>query len=318
MKNILISLPKGYGLGDAVQMSAVLRHVAKYRPEWRVWYRAEDGRHQVGRGIVHQTLSYEDELPHIDAEVITYLYDTWANWGDRPTTRVSSCLHEHFGLPWDRECGRYQVNWSRGAGYNAIQFMMQITAERPSLHPVPGVVAIHHQGDSSKPKKDLTTEQAHHIRAHVRKLGRIPFVIGRPAWGYDAEQMCAFISQCEAFVGIDSGPGKCASATDTPALITWTGHHPAQFHDPAPNTTHLVPQGYHGLEPVCNDAGVIRWFKENYNVRQYEDDPVVEINQWLTETLGGGSNGVRGTGGAHSGVLRPVGVDASVRDARLG
>ena len=53
--NVLISLHRGYGLGDAVQMSAVLRHVAKYRPHWRVDFQAESGRYCIGGGIVANT-----------------------------------------------------------------------------------------------------------------------------------------------------------------------------------------------------------------------------------------------------------------------
>ncbi len=97
---------------------------------------------------------------------------------------------------------------------------------------------------------------------------------------------CAIITQCQAFIGIDSGPGKCAGATDTPSLVVWTGHHPAPFYDPCPNVTHLVPMGYHGLEPVCHDEKVIQWFEENYMVRKYRDDPVERIKEWLGEVLG--------------------------------
>ena len=95
---------------------------------------------------------------------------------------------------------------------------------------------------------------------------------------------CAVIAQCEAFVGIDSGPAKCASSTNTPSLVVWTGHNPSAFHDPALNTTHLIPRGYAGLEPVC-DAGTIEWFEANYKVRFYDWDPVSEVRQWLRDTL---------------------------------
>jgi hypothetical protein len=278
--NMLISLHKGYGLGDAVQMSSVLQHVAKYRPNWRVDYLAEEGKHQVGRGIVANTFAYGEPAPSscYDAEVQILLFDTWANWQDRPNTRVSSCLHERFGIDWDRECGRYQVNVSR----SALEAILPTTSKLQYK----GLVAIHHQGDSSKHKKDLTERQAELIISHILALGKVPYRLGRHnEWGSSAEMNCALISQCEAFVGIDSGPSKCASATNTPVLVTWTGHHPAPFHDPAPNTTHLVPVGYHGLEPVCNDPGVIKWFEANHNVRQYERDPVEEIKRWLTQTL---------------------------------
>ena len=297
--NVLIKLYKGYGLGDAVQMSAVLRHVTKYRRNWVVDFQAERGRQCVGNGIVTgKTFVYGEPYPsdHYDAEVEIILYDTWANLGDRPNTRVSSCLHERFGLDWDRECGSYFIEVSD----KALEAVDILTACNPKL------VAVHYQGDSSPDKKNLTHIQAAAICKEIEKLGYTPLLLdwrnisplpdrnsicttgGIPKskeWGGDAEMNCAVISQCKAFIGIDSGPSKCASATDTPALVIWTGHHPAPFHDPAPNTTHLVPQGYHGLEPVCGNQCVVKWFERNYSVRQYDHDPVSEVTSWLKGVL---------------------------------
>ncbi len=301
--NVLISLHCGYGLGDAVQMSAVLQHARKYRPHWVIDFQAEKGRECVGNGIAHNTFVYGDPYPspNYDAEVQILLYDTWANWHDRPNTRVSSCLHERFDIPWDAECGRYQINISRDAEFGAAYAVRKTWTGGAGR-----AVAFHYRGDSSPDRKNLTHSQASNICDAIYKRGRVPLLLdwrnespiaiepgvgttGREhyskSWGRDAEMNCAVIQQCEAFVGIDSGPSKCASATDTPALVVWTGHHPAPFHDPAPNTTHLVPTGYHGLEPVCNDRGVIEWFEANHNVRQYENDPVREIEKWLAEVL---------------------------------
>jgi hypothetical protein len=289
--NVLISLHRGYGLGDAVQMSAVLRHVAKARPHWQIDLQAEPGRHCVGRGIVARTFEFgsnPDPDKHYDAEVEILLYDTWANWHDRPNTRVSSCLHERFGLGWDPSCARYRVDVSRGA-----EEMAQTLVRSGRF------VAVHYEGDSSPTKKNLTHTQANEICLAIKNLrcepvildwrnkSPLPFrrIMTPSQWGRDAEMVCAVIAQCEAFVGIDSGPSKCASATETPTLVVWTGHHPAPFHDPAPNTTHLVPAGYHGLEPVCCDPGVIEFFEANYNVRQYARDPVPEVARWLREVL---------------------------------
>lgn len=286
--NILVSLHRGYGLGDAVQMSAVLRHVAKARPHWIIDYRAEEGQHQVGRGIVANTFAcgQPHPSPHYDAEVQIVLYDTWYGFRDRPNTRVSSCLKECFDLDWDPGCGRYRVEVSRDAHYAARQIMIGVEANRRSLHPVPGVVAVHCQGDSSKRKKNLTQEQADEICEQVINLGRIPLVLGHHhTWGGSAEMNCAVISQCAAFVGIDSGPAKCASATDVPALVVWTGHHPAQFHDPADNTTHLVPHNYHILHPVSGDEDIIRWFESHYTISKYDANPVGEIRAWLRKVL---------------------------------
>lgn len=312
--HVLVSLHKGYGLGDAVQMSAVLRHLRKYRPHWLIDYQAETGKETVGRGIAHNILTYGQPYPssYYDAEAQICLYDTWANWGDRPNTRVSSCLHENFGLGWDRACGRYRVNVRRWAidaarallygivdGTDGSRRQRQdgVTLDRPRRDGK--VVAIHYQGMSSGPMKNLTDGQAYEIYEWIERIGHTPVILDwkntsnlplwrittPSSWGADAEMVCAVISQCAAFIGIDSGPGKCAAATETPSLIVWTGHHPACFHDPAPNTTHLVPLGYHGLKPVCNDRGVINWFEANYDTRVYGSDPVPEIKRWVTEVL---------------------------------
>lgn len=304
--HVLVSLHKGYGLGDAVQISAVLRHLAKHRPNWFIDYQAEPGRHEVGREIVGCTFAYGEPYPapRYDAEVQIVLFDTWANWQDRPNTRVASCLHERFGLPWDAECGRYVVN---------VRPEVTTEVERVMTTFVPGIrdtgkpiVGIHYKGDSSPAKKDLSDAQAAVVCDHVLAMGRVPLVFdwrgvcplaAKPGvcttggkafsreWGRSAEYNCAVIRRCEAFVGIDSGPGKCASSTDIPTLITWTRHHPAPFHDPAANTTHLVQVGYNGLDPVCNDPGVVAWFEAHHRVLQYDGDPVYMIKTWLNEML---------------------------------
>ena len=294
MLNILISLHRGYGLGDAVQMSAVLRHVHKYRKNWHTDLQAEAGRHCIGRGLVENHFEFgHNPNPNkvYDGEVEILLYDTWANWQDRPNTRVSSVLHEKFGMGWDAECGRYHIEM-REESVDPARAVLRLDKYRKP-------VAIHYQGDSSQIRKNLSDQQVDDICTMVEDLGYAPVIldwrslcplpyhrIRTPAeWGKDAEMVCAVISQCAAFVGIDSGPSKCASATDTPSLVVWTGHHPAPFHDPAPNTTHLVPCGYHGLEPVCGDPGVIEWFESHYDLLHYIGDPVKEVKAWLKHTL---------------------------------
>lgn len=284
--NMLISLYPGYGLGDAVQMSAVLRHIKKYRPDWQVHWQAEPGRDSVGRGIAHRCFQYGQQ-PDVryDAEAQIVLYDTVANWPDRPNTRVVSCLREKFGIEWDRELARYSVE------------------HQPCALVPKRSVAVHYRGDSAQHRKNLTELQARSICTWIQALGWAPLILDwRPdplsiTWGGVrkiapelnggcAADVCSAIAACDAFVGIDSGPSKCASATDTPALVIWTGHHPAPFHDPAPNTTHLVPEGYRGLEPVLSEAA-LKFFEANYSVRRYKDDPVEEACRWLSETLDG-------------------------------
>lgn len=266
-----------------MQMSAVLRHVKKYRPEWTVSYQAEEGKHQVARGLVADHFAYgQGPERHYDAEVLITLYETFPDWPDRPNTRVATCLHEHFGIPWDAECGRYRVDISRECKVRANTLFNGIRKDRR------GVLGVHLLGTTSKEKKDLTYWQGEKIALQIRRLGMVPWLFGPSVtgelyeWGATPEMNCAVIDSCEAFVGIDSGPGKCASATDTPSLIVWTGHHPAMFHDPAPNTTHLVPRDYHDLLP---SHAFVPWFESHYQIRKYDGDPVPEVCRWLRETL---------------------------------
>ena len=276
--NVLVSLYKGYGLGDAISMSSVLRHIRKYRPDWQVDFQAEKGREVVARGLCTNFFRYGQPYPtpHYDAEVQLIMYETFAGWTDRPNTRAASCLHERFGMAWDAECGRYQVNVSANVADWARTYVGR------------GYVAIHYEGVTAKDKKDLTPQQAQSIIKEIGRQGRKHYVLGpRSLFGlaHDAEANTAVIAQCEAFVGIDSGPAKCASATETPSLVIWTGHHPAFYHDPAPNTTHLVPRGYHDLAPVCGNKAVVEWFEKHYNVIEYESDPTPQVAAWLRQVL---------------------------------
>ena len=297
-------------------MTSVLRHLRKHRPHWLIDYQADAGRHSAAIGLVRNAFTYEDAPPcsNYDREIDIVLYDRFAGWPDRPNSRVTSCLHERFGMAWDRECAAYEVNVTPDARTHASNFLcyvdgrMFLTGFRSADFPKSKVVCIHYQGDSAKDRKDLTHEQAAEICAEVIRLGRVPLLLdwrntsplpdqktvhttGRlstsAAWGGDAQMNCAIISQCEAFVGIDSGPGKCASATTTPALICWTKQHPALYHDPCPHTTHLVPHDHRQNELLKGNAAVADFFEREYAWRSYvsEKDLVWNVKDWLGETL---------------------------------
>lgn len=304
--NILLNLHRGYGLGDAVAMSSVLRHVRKYRPNLTLCFQAEEGYHLIGKGIVDHYFAYGDKHPieGYDGEVLMTLYEVWHGFTNKPNTRVTSCLRQHMGIEWDSSCGRYEIHVDEEI-YKSTKKLL--SAIKPHNSQDLECVAIHYQGDSLPNRKNLSHQQAYDLCRMVMDLGKIPVLIdwrdrsplpytykiptlgkimGAALWGRNPEVNCALISQCSAFIGIDSGPAKCASATETPSLIIWTGHHPAPFHDPAPNTTHLVPSNVHSFAPVNNNPGVVEWFEDNYNTREYiNNDPLPIVRSWLEEVL---------------------------------
>jgi hypothetical protein len=182
------------------------------------------------------------------------------------------------------------------------------------------VVILHYQGWSNRHKKDLTDWQAEEMCDMVFRAGRIPVIVdlnrfsplpdGKrifspavhdPLWGGtghgDAEVLAALIAQAEAFVGVDSGPAHVASATDTPALVCWRMHHPLQYHDPAANTVHLIPEHWRGMEPINGDSAMASYFEANYGHFTYDGEYGLASGtvRWLAESLGckSESTGVR-------------------------
>lgn len=314
MIHVLIRIKPGYGLGDNVQFTSVIRHLRKYRPNWIIDF-VSDKPH-AATGLVRNAVGYNDPLPstNYDREIDVHLLDTFMAFPNKPNTRVTSCLHERFGMEWDAECGQYEINIAEKTMLAASNFLGMMTAKKFSVMNrmmVKGgfpIVGIQYEGDSSQDKKNLTKHQAAEICDCVLSHDRIPLLLdwrnkselpdgkyihttGRLSvsdeWGRDAQMNAAIISQCEAFVGIDSGPGKCASATETPTLICWTGHHPALFHDPAPNTTHLVPANHREMDLLRGNAAVADWFEANYFWWTYRDnmDLVRSVKAWIGEVL---------------------------------
>jgi FkbM family methyltransferase len=104
----------------------------------------------------------------------------------------------------------------------------------------------------------------------------------------DAETITALVSLAAGFVGVDSGPGKCASAIDTPTLICWTRMHPVQFHDPAPNTVHLVPENHRDIPPARH-PGIADYFERHYRFWTYAPGSPWRLTEtaagWLTEAV---------------------------------
>ncbi len=311
--HVLVKLSSGYGLGDAVQMTAVMRHLSAARPHWIIDYQADKGREVAMIGLVRNVFAYGEPMPSAsyDRIVDLHLYDAYAAWTDRPNTRVTQCLHERFGLEWKREFADYKIKVQAYEYHQAEDWLFTLRPAKATDFLANTkqfkIVAIHYQGDSSQSQKNLTHEQAQEICQAVLALGRVPLLLdwrnaspltdqktihttGRLAtsleWGRDAQMNAAIISQCEAFIGIDSGPGKCASATSTPTLICWTWHHPALFHDPCPNTAHLIPADHRQNPLLQGNREVADWFEANYAWRTYcQGSLIQEVNHWLEMVL---------------------------------
>jgi FkbM family methyltransferase len=310
-----VLLTFNHGLGDACQFTVILRHLRKYRPDWTVDVWSLRGKHSAFHGLCRKSYHDQEEFPQekYDRRFDIFWYENYYGYTDRPNSKITNCLAEVFGIPYDPALGRYQVQISSEAREIARNYLQSIGCQEIGQRF--NAVLFHYEGNTSADKKNLSHEQITPMLATVLTAGYVPVILDwdcrsplpdgvrifKPEvrigdiWGSfgtgDAERIAALIDASTAFVGIDSGPGKIASSTETPTLICWTRMHPIQFHDPAPNTLHLVPKTHENISPA-NKKGVADYFRQNYQHLMYDpashhgpDGLVANVNDWLEKIM---------------------------------
>ncbi len=270
-----------HGLGDCVQLGVILKHLRKHRSDWEVDVVVGRGKHTALNGLCHRVWHSDEsrDSERYDTELVLGWYENYNRYPDRPNSKITNCLREVFGLDHDESLGRYECDVSTDAMQRAVGYLESIGAERDAGGKY-NVVLFHYEGNTSQHKKNLGHWQVKALCDLAIRCGRIPVILdwdgrsplpdgrtifcpgcgGDDIWGGfgsgDASTIAALVQRAQAYVGIDSGPGKIASATprpgtaETPVLICWKKHHPIQFHDPAPNTVHLIPANHAGLPPI--------------------------------------------------------------------
>jgi ADP-heptose:LPS heptosyltransferase len=310
MPRILIHFP--HGLGDVVQFGVILKHLRKHRPDWEVDVRCGRGKHTALLGMCHRVYHDQEPEPTEGYDTIIHIgfYENYNRYIDRPNSKVTNCLAEVFGLDYDIRLGRYQIQVPQEAMVKTAKYMVACGCRFNDSGKYNAVI-VHYEGNTSSHKKNLGHWQAQAICEVILRAGRIPIVLDWDSrssvpdnkrifnpgcstddlWGSfgsgDAATIAAMMHQAEAIVGIDSGPGKVASSTQTPTLICWRGLHPIQFHDPADNTIHLVPEHHERLPPCCDKSEIVDYFKQFYQYRTYEGEHglVAGVTHWLCEIL---------------------------------
>lgn len=292
----------------------MLKHIRRYRPDWEVDIVVGRGKHTALFGLCRGV--YHDQEPRpsgpYDSVKGCGMFENYCGMIDRPGTKITNCLRDEFGInQWDADLGRYTCARGGVAAEKARGYLKSIGCVQNRGGKF-NAVLLHFRGNTSPDKKNLFQWQAEAVVRLALRLGRVPVVLDwdnrntivdqksvfcpvpgpNDIWGGfgsgDAEVLACLIQASEAFVGIDSGPGKVASSTDTPSLVCWRGHHPIQFHDPAPNTVHLIPHSHRRLPPVCDEPRMAVFFEKNYLSRTYEGDHGLadQAVRWLAETLG--------------------------------
>jgi ADP-heptose:LPS heptosyltransferase/SAM-dependent methyltransferase len=297
-----------HGLGDAAQLTVVLRHLQHYHPDWSIELAALQGKHTVGRGLCESVsvLNSATSRPAGYQQVFSLDWDECTEaYGQWPSTKPTRCLKEVFRLEPQLDLYGYQIARSPAVDQRAREYLLSLCPEGPLLNERFPVVLIHYQGNTSCDKKDLSHEVARRTCETVRELGYVPVILDwdnrsplidqksnhcpqadHALWGGsgtgDAEALAVLIEASSLLIGIDSGPLHVAGATSTPSLGVWTRHHPVHFFDLCPNVKHLVPRAHARL---ARGSAAIEFFTKHYDHDTYDDlerDLPAQVRSQLT------------------------------------
>lgn len=281
----------GHGLGDAVQFTAVLQHLAKFRPGTVHDVFSLPGKHSAFTGLCRASRPIGDPDGGPYDQVVDHAWpECGVCYADSPSTKTALCLREVFGLTPRQHLLRYRVDVGDQARVRAREYAARL----------PGPFAcIHYQGNTSTDRKNLSHEEVAKLCDWLVGVGIVPVILDwdsrsplpdqkrifcpgvqDPLWQGlgtgDAETLAALIGLAKLFVGIDSGPQKVAFATETPTVAVWTGHHPLHYCDHAPNAIHAVPADHRRLLRGDKDKG-LAYFEAHYQYVTYREDPVRSV-----------------------------------------
>ncbi len=296
--NVLIKF--AHGLGDAIQLTIVLRHLQKYRSDWNVDVFCLHGKHSALAGFCRR--AYHDREPRPEEGEYDHIFDLgwWENYSpfaNSPSTKPSNCLRDVFDLQPDPALFEYSIEIGEAATNRAEEYLKSICGLRRNVRPLP-VVILHYEGNTAAEKKNLTHDQANQICHWAVAEGFVPVILDwdrrsplidqktvfcptaerEDLWGGfgsgDAEMIAALIEHSSLMIGVDSGPLHVAGATGTPTIGVWLKHHPMQYFDLCRNVTHVIPGNWPDMRP-CGEQPAREFFENNYRFTAYPEHGLV-------------------------------------------
>jgi len=286
-----------HGLGDAVQFTIVLKHLAKYRPDHEISVAALIGKHSCFRGLCHRVYVLDREpidCTQFDDVMDVGWYENYSGNVGSPHTKVCNFLREELGIAPDLSLFKYAIDPTAEARAAARAYLESICGPQPTGSAF-RVVLIHYEGNTSADRKNLPHELIEKLCREILSRGYTPIIldwdnrspipdqrtifnpgvhVGDP-WGStgtgDAGVLAAMIELSELVIGVDSGPLHVAGATETPTVGIWTGHAPIQFFDLCPNVVHLVPKRWLQIYPHNVSRDSREFFATHYKFETYGD-----------------------------------------------
>jgi hypothetical protein len=210
-------------------------------------------------------------------------------FGDRPSTSDQAYIRNVLGLPPIPELNFYpKYPFDDETLKKARSVLGGFASRQGSAEKLP-IALFHYSGSSMRDRKDLPEEALKPAVQAAADAGLRPVILdfdGRSrlaeSWGAglvrergDLLDGAALIEASTLFFGIDSGPSHLAACTSTPAVVTWTGHHPVHNFGLADNVVHLVPTRHAAMTtlPPAGRVDGLAYFHASYRYHTYESLP---------------------------------------------
>jgi ADP-heptose:LPS heptosyltransferase len=286
----------GHGLGDALQLTSVLKHLNHYHPDWTIDVASYVGKHSAFHGLCRRSIILDRD--RFTRSSYDDFYDL--EWGEcstgfaeSPSTKAEECLRNVFDVkPLAQLCG-YSINQSEHVRKRARLYLARICQRDARADGRFPAVCIHYEGNTAAENKNLPVEVAKKLCELVKANGFIPVILDwdrrtpladgksihnpdakSDLWDGtgtgDAEILAALIDQSCLMIGVDSGPLHVAGAVSTPTIAVWTSHHPLHYFGLADNVIHLVPEQHSRMIRGDRPAAQ-RFFEKNYHSKTYKD-----------------------------------------------
>lgn len=318
-----------HGLGDAVQLTVVLKHLQKYRPDWEVSVASLIGKHSAYAGLCKHVFCCrgEGELnrtrdanrPHYNKVFDLPWHECNDAYADSPSTKAEYCLRNTFQIQPDPELWNYSIAVRPEVYAQAEKYLEHVCGGRPrrpdGRFPV---LCIHYQGNTGPHLKNIEHREAQWICDQLyQDFGLFPLVmdwekplrttlpigngtyfnasVDSPVWNGigtgDAEMIAALVERSALMVGIDSGPLHVAAATTTPTIGLWKAHHPVNFLCPSSNVVNMLAPD-HAKYIRGNKEQALKFFNQHYQYRLHQSF-LVDVYGLAAELLSESERGTR-------------------------
>lgn len=208
-----------HGLGDAVQLSIVLKHI----PEQTY----------IKTNRAFQSL-YQPITNDLEPKKILFSGGIWEDkYKHLPPTKVTRCLVREFNIVPDPSLYSYELP----------RFTSEIA--KNYLSDKGKYILIHANGVTSRNKKDMTDEEILYFIQLVKYQGFTPILLDfynylthidceRTNIPFSIETLSHLLIHAERLIGIDSGPEHMSLAYGTPTSVIWKEWCPFHNIDPHP------------------------------------------------------------------------------------